>query len=317
MTQHNKLKGVVCGVVAAVCYGTNPLGALPLYAEGINTCCVLFYRFFLATLTLAMLMAVQRKSFGVTRREAAVLLPLGVLMSTSSLTLYSSFHHMDAGVASTLLFVYPVMVAVLMALFFRERVTPVTTLAIVLALVGVCLLYAGDGTGTLSLTGVALVMASSLTYAVYIIVVNKSSLRMSSIKLTFYVLLVGSAVIAAFSLCGTEGPLMWPPSTKVWALGLMLALLPTVISLVTMAISIREVGSTPAAIMGALEPVTAVVIGICVFGEALTLRLVVGIALILTAVLLIIAGKSISRHNVTVVRGYMGRLLHKTWRWKS
>lgn len=316
MLSANRLRGTVCGIIAAVCYGTNPLGALPLYAEGLNACSVLFYRFFFATLTLAAMMVVQRKSLAVTRRELAVLLPLGVLMSSSSLTLFTSFHHIDAGVASTLLFVYPVMVAVLMAVFFKERVTRTTSLAILLALLGIGLLYEGDGTTRLSLVGVALVMVSSFTYAVYIIVVNKSSLRMSSVKLTFYVLLFGTMVIVAFSLFGNEGRLQWPPSARTWALGWMLALLPTVISLVTMAIAVREVGSTPTAIMGALEPVTAVVIGVCVFGEAFTTRLGVGIALILSAVLLIIAGKGINRHNLMLVRGYMGRILHKTWRWK-
>lgn len=291
-TPTNKLKGVACGIAAAVCYGTNPLGALPLYGMGLNACSVLCYRFVFAALTLALLMMVQGKSLAVSRKELSVLIPLGVLMSSSSISLYTSFHHMDAGVASTLLFVYPVMVAVLMAVCFHERVTKPTSLAILLALFGIGLLYEGDGTQTLSLTGVALVMTSSLTYAVYIIVVNKSPLHMSSIKLTFYVLLFGSLTIMLFSLLGTEGTLQWPPSWQAWALGWMLALVPTVISLVTMAVSVREVGSTPTAIMGALEPVTAVIIGIFVFGEAFTLRLACGIALILTAVLVIIAGKS-------------------------
>lgn len=312
-----KFKGTLCGIIAAVCYGTNPLGALPLYAEGVGACSVLFYRFSLAALTLAVIMAVQRRSLAVSRRELAVLVPLGVLMSASSVTLYTSFHFMEAGVASTLLFVYPIMVAVLMAVFFHERVTVTTILSIFLALCGIGLLYHGDGGTTLSTVGVLLVMASSLTYAVYIIVVNKSPLRMSSLKLTFYVLLIGSVAIALFSLTGVDGHLSLPPSPRAWSLVWMLALLPTVISLVTMAIAIREVGSTPAAIMGALEPVTAVIIGILVFGEAFTLRLAVGIALILTAVLLIIAGKSLSRHRLMAVRTRMGRILHKTWRWKS
>lgn len=312
----NKLRGILCGLTAAVCYGTNPLGALPLYAEGVNTSSALFYRFFLAVLILGLIMVAQHKSLAVSRRELAILAPLGVLMSTSSITLYLSFHFMDAGVASTLLFVYPVLVAVLMAVFFKERVTVTTSLAILLALFGIGLLYQGDGNATLSLTGVLLVMLSSLTYAVYIIWVNKSPLRMSSVKLTFYVLLFGSLTITAFSFLTPDGHLMWPPSALAWGCGLLLALLPTVISLVTMAVSVREVGSTPTAIMGAVEPVTAVIIGVFVFGESFTVRLACGIVLILTAVLLIIGGKSINRHSLMVVRGYMGRLLQKTWRWK-
>lgn len=112
-----------------------------------------------------------------------------------------SFHYMDAGIASTLLFVYPVMVAVIMAIFFRERISLVTVLSISLALCGIALLYRGEGGAVLNTAGVVLVMASSLSYALYIVVVNRASLNMSSVKLTFYVLLFGVAAIVLYSLC--------------------------------------------------------------------------------------------------------------------
>ena len=158
-----KVRGTLCGIVAAACYGTNPLGALPLYAEGVNACSVLFYRFSLAVLLLAVIMAVQRKSFAVTRRELAMLAGLGVTFSSSSLSLFFSFYFMSAGIASTILFVYPVMVAVIMAVFFKERVTASTVLSILLALAGIALLYKGDDGTVLSTIGVVLVFISSLT----------------------------------------------------------------------------------------------------------------------------------------------------------
>lgn len=169
-----KVRGTLCGILAAACYGANPLGALPLYADGINSCSVLFYRFSLAVLMLALYMAVQRKSFAVTRHELAIMAGLGVLFSSSSLSLFNSFHFMGAGIASTLLFVYPIMVAVIMAVFFKEKVTTSTVLSILLALMGIALLYKGGDGETLSGIGVSLVALSSLTYALYIIVVNKS-----------------------------------------------------------------------------------------------------------------------------------------------
>ena len=111
-----------------------------------------------------------------------------MLFAASSITYYQSFHFMDAGIASTILFVYPVIVAVIMASFFKEKVTASTVISIILALVGIGLLYRGDAGISLSTMGVLLVMVSSLTYAVYIVIVNQSSIRMSSLKLTFYVL---------------------------------------------------------------------------------------------------------------------------------
>ena len=113
-------KGIICGILAAVCYGTNPFGALPLYEEGVNTASVLFYRFFMAVLMLAIMLIVRRKDFSVTKGELKVLGSLGMLFAASSITYYQSFHFMDAGIASTILFVYPVMVAIIMASFFKD-----------------------------------------------------------------------------------------------------------------------------------------------------------------------------------------------------
>lgn len=311
-----KLRGTVCGIAAAVFYGTNPLGAMNLYANGISTNSTLFYRFGIAVIILGVMMAVQRKSFALTRRELATLAILGVFMSTSSTTLYFSFNFMDVGIASTLLFVYPVMVAVIMATFFHEKVTAATVIAILLSLAGIALLnQTGDGT-SLSLWGVTLVMLSSLTYAIYIVVVNKSSLRMSSVKLTFYVLLFGLFTIYGYTLAmGETVQLLVTP--KQWLYATQLALMPTVLSLVLMVIAVHDIGSTPTAIMGAIEPITAVAIGVIVFGENFTPRLAIGIVLILTAVLLIIGGKEMSPHKITLAISRVGKRLAKTWRWKS
>lgn len=311
----SKLKGYLCGIGAAVCYGTNPLGALYLYEDGINANSVLFYRFALAVVMLGVLMAARRKSLKVSRRELSLLCTLGVVFSTSSITLYFSFCFMDAGIASTLLFVYPVMVAVIMALLFKERLPAVSVFAIMLALSGIAMLYHGDGGATLSTRGVMLVMFSSLSYAVYIVVVNKSPLRMSSMKLTFYVLFFGMLTVLTNSfITGLHIQMLTTP--RMWSCAFMLALLPTVFSLVLMTISVHETGSTPTAVMGALEPLTAVVIGVAVFGEQLTPRLAAGIVLILTAVIMIIAGKSLFQTRVFSVVSHLGHVIFKTWRWK-
>ena len=137
MTRNRKLFGIVCAVGAAVCYGTNPLGALNLYAEGMNTPSVLFYRFGLAWVIIAMVMAYKalhhKESLRVSRREMLTLTALGLLFIASSLTLYLSFHYMPAGVASTILFTYPVMTAAIMSLFFHEKIRLGTVLSIVLS----------------------------------------------------------------------------------------------------------------------------------------------------------------------------------------
>lgn len=308
-----KSKGTLCGIVAAVSYGMNPLGALSLYRAGINTNSVLFYRYALAAVLLAALLLVQKTSLRITRREFSVLGLLGllgVMFAVSSLTLFMSFHYMDAGIASTLLFVYPVMVAVIMAIFFRERISLVTVLSISLALCGIALLYRGEGGAVLNTAGVVLVMASSLSYALYIVVVNRASLNMSSVKLTFYVLLFGVAAIVLYSLCCPDQPLQLLSTPSMWGWAAMLALIPTVVSLVLMTVAVHAIGSTPTAVMGALEPLTAVVIGVTIFGELFTARLATGIGLILLAVTLIVAGKSLHPGRLAAIIGHRGFLRH-------
>ena len=308
-----KFKGSIYGIIAAISYGTNPLGALSLYEAGINANSVLFYCFLLATFFLGGLMFIQNKSFRVTRKELGILAGLGILFTASSLTLFLSFHYMDAGIASTILFVYPVIVTVIMAIFFKEKTSLITVLSILLAIGGIGLLYKGNNGSVLNATGVSLVMLSSLSYALYIVAVNKSSLRMSSIKLTFYVLLFCTLTIMVQSFFDSNNHLQLLTTSSMWMFAIMLALVPTVISLVFMVIAVRQIGSTPTAIMGALEPLTAVVIGITIFNEIFTLRLAVGIMMILIAVILIIIRKSIQIRTLTVAIIYIGQILHKPW----
>ncbi len=287
--------GTLCAIGAAVAYGTNPLGALNLYAEGMNTPSVLFYRFGLAWCIIAAVMvfkALRRKeSFRISWREFLTLTALGLLFIGSSLTLYLSFHYMPAGVASTILFTYPVMTAAIMLLFFGQRPNWATVTAILLSLAGVLLLYWGDPQGTLSLVGVVLVLASALTYALYIIVVDKSPLHMSSFKINFYVLFYCAAGMALFALISGQ-PLMLPPTPRAWLWVSWLALVPAIMALVMMVYAAKYIGSTPTAILGALEPLTAVLIGVFVFSEPFGLRLLFGIVLILAAVALIVLQKA-------------------------
>lgn len=297
----DKVKGVIFGAVAAATYGMNPLFTLPLYKEGMTTDTVLFYRYILAVAILGVLMKRKKIPFALKSGEVVPSIAGGLLFAVSSLTLFISYQYMDAGIASTLLFVYPVMVAVIMALFFKEKVSALTMLSILLSLSGIALLYKGEGGETLSLWGVCLVMVSSLSYAIYIVGVNQSKLReMPTVKLTFYVLLFGLAVYFVRLKCGMD--LQWIPSWGGLANIVMIATLPTVISLWCTALSIHYLGSTPTAILGALEPVTAVFFGVMVFGESLTPRLVAGIALIIIAVTMIIAGQKAMEHVVAIVR---------------
>ncbi len=288
-----KAKGYILGAVAAAAYGMNPLFALPLYRDGMNPDSVLFFRYLFALPILALMIKVRGQNFRLRKKEIFPLLMVGLLIALSSLALFQSYNYMDAGIASTLLFVYPILVALIMTVFFRERLSLRTFLCILLAFSGIALLSKTSEGIPLSVTGVILVMVSALTYAIYIVAVNQSVLKqVATVKLTFYVLFFGLflflfRVCFAGSLCVVDKWYLWG---NLWAL----ALFPTVISFLCTTRAIQYVGSTPTAILGALEPVTAVLFGVTIFGESLSLRLVIGIAMIILAVTLIIAGGNIT-----------------------
>lgn len=290
---NNKAKGYILGAIAAATYGMNPLFALPLYEAGMDTDSVLFFRYLFALPIIGAMIKMRGRSFRINGREGASLAVMGILMAISSITLFSSYNYMDAGIASTLLFVYPIMVALIMALFFREKITLRTALCILLALGGIALLYkSGDGS-TLSLTGTLMVLASALSYAIYIVGINRPSLKnMATLKVTFYVLITG-LVIFSVRLDFLQA-LTFPQEWYQWFFLIALAIFPTTISFLCTTAAIQYIGSTPTAILGALEPVTAVIFGVTIFGERLSIRIICGILLIIVAVSLIVAGGNLS-----------------------
>lgn len=287
-----KTIGFINGTIAAASYGTNPLFAIPLYARGLNVNSVLFYRYAIAVLTYALwLKFVKKISFKITKKELLPIFALGVLYSISSITLFSSFQFIEAGVACTILFIYPVIVALIMSIFFKEKLTKTVIGSIFLTSIGILLLYKGKNGISLNINGIILVLFSALSYALYMIGINtiKPIQKINRAKLTFYVMTAGLTVYIYNILTTTPLQTLSTPSMWVFAIGL--ALFPTIISLETITISIKLIGSTTTAILGALEPLTAIFFGIIFFHEQMTVRIASGVILILIGVFQIILNK--------------------------
>ena len=287
-----KATGIFYGAVAAASYGTNPLFALPLYAAGIGVNSVLFYRYFIAVIVYGLWIKFHKKiSLKISLKEFPPLLMLGLFFSLSSYTLFDAFKYIDAGIACTILFIYPVMVALIMTIFFKEKITKTVIFSIILISAGIILLNHGGGEVKLNLHGVFTVLLSALLYALYIVGVKniKSVRHMSGNKMSFYVMLFGLLVyIWNLHFC-TELQLMDKP--LMWLCTLALAILPTIISIEAVNISIKLIGSTTTAILGSLEPLTALFFGVTVFHEQLTIRIMCGVAAVLSGVILIITRK--------------------------
>ena len=292
-----KAKGYILGSIAAASYGMNPLFALPLYKAGMDPDSVLFFRYLFAIPLLGIMIKARGRSFKIQRKETFPLIIMGLLVALSSLTLFLSYNYMAAGIASTLLFVYPIMVALIMAKVFKEKLALQTIVCMLLALGGIGLLYKSEDGSTLSLIGTLLVFASSLSYAIYIVGINQTSLKnVATLKVTFYVLLFGLSLFVARLLY--SGVLNTPDQWYLWANLLALAVFPTAISFLCTTGAIQYIGSTPTAILGALEPVTAIFFGIAVFGESLTVRESFGLVMIIVAVTFVIAGGNITSQLV-------------------
>ncbi len=287
-----KTIGFINGTIAAASYGTNPLFALPLYARGLNVNSVLFYRYAIAVLIYALwLKFVKKISFKITKKELLPIFALGVLYSISSITLFSSFQFIEAGVACTILFIYPVIVALIMSIFFKEKLTKTVIGSIFLTSIGILLLYKGKNGISLNINGIILVLFSALSYALYMIGINtiKPIQKINRAKLTFYVMTAGLTVYIYNIL--TTTPLQTLSTPSMWVFSIGLALFPTIISLETITISIKLIGSTTTAILGALEPLTAIFFGIIFFHEQMTIRIASGVILILIGVFQIILNK--------------------------
>ena len=299
---NNNIKGFAYGILTSATFGLIPLFTLPLMAKGMQFDSILFYRFLFAAIALTGIMTYKKESFRIEKREIPVLILLGFFYTASAMFLFWGYNFMSAGIATTLHFTYPIFVTLIMLLFFREKTSWVTLLAIGLAICGVARLSINEGEMKLSALGVFIVLLSAVGYALYITTVNKSR------KLTFYVFIV-STFLFAIKAGSNEGIQPIPDVLSLVNL-ILLAIVPTVISNITLVLAVHNIGGTLTAVLGAMEPVTAVFVGVLVFGEPFTFNLAIGILLIIIAVTMIILSKSIQK----TLRGLRRALFHHSVR---
>lgn len=285
----NKFKGFLYGIVASSTFGLLPLFTLPVMGEGLTTFSILSYRMLFASILVAVLMLIGRVSFATNLKELRWFAVLGFLYYGSAALLFQAYGGMASGLATTLHFMYPVSVTIIMALVYKQRPSVVTICAIILSLVGVALLCLRESsTGVSSLLSVFLVLLSGVCYAVYLVLVStvKRINQQNSQKLTFYVLMFSGAFFMLSTLQG--GGLQIIPSASAGINLLLMATLPTLLSNLALVRSVKSIGSTLTSVLGAMEPLTAIIVGILVFDESLRGLMIVGIILILVSVSLIV-----------------------------
>lgn len=204
-----RTKGYVLAAVSAVFYGLIPLFILPIKAIDFPLDVTLFYRFFIAALILLAYLMYKKESLAMTGKELLIYVALGLFYSLSSECLFLGYDYLTPGIASTILFVYPVIVALIMVFFFREKITKPTIYSLIISLLGVGILSMKDARFEVNVAGFLITLGSALFYALYLVIVNKSKLQVSGMKITFYSLLFSSAYYFVKSLVMQE-PLAIP-----------------------------------------------------------------------------------------------------------
>ena len=281
----NAIIGYPAGIITGITYGLNPLFAKPLMNDGASTEAILFFRYLIAVALLGAYLLLKKESFKINLRQAGVLLALGLLFTASSTFLFESYKYIASGLATTLVFLFPVMVAIIMVFLKVVPSWPVW-LSIAATFAGVVIMTGGGGSEAVNPIGVWFSIASAFVYALFIVVINRSK-EISSISnslLTFYALLVGTVVFFTRSMLSGTELMTGLDRGMAWVNLIGLAILPTIVSTATLAIATRNIGATKASVLGVFEPITAILVGTLVFGEALTTNIIAGILISIVAV---------------------------------
>lgn len=281
----NAIIGYPAGIITGITYGLNPLFAMPLMKNGAATESILFFRYAFAVLLLGLFLLIRKQSFRVSGKQIGVLFILGLLYTSSSIFLFDAYEYIASGLATTLVFLYPVLVAIIMVFLKVVPSWPVW-LAIAATFGGVLIMTQSDGSQTINSIGVLLSIASALVYALFIVIINRSKAiaGISNSLLTFYVLMVGAIVFIGKILSSDTAITAGITTGADWLNLVGLALLPTIVSTATLAIASRNIGATKASVLGVFEPITAIIVGTLMFGEPLTTNIIVGISIAMVAV---------------------------------
>ena len=286
----NAIIGYPAGIITGITYGLNPLFAVPLMNNGATIESILFFRYSFAVVMLGAFLILTKQSFRITVRQAGVLLALGLLYTSSSIFLFEAYNYIASGLATTLIFLYPVLVAIIMV-FLRVVPSWPVWLSIAATFGGVIIMTQGSEDDSLSPVGVALSLGSALVYALFIVIINRSKAiaPISNTLLTFYSLMVGAIVFLGKITFSDTAISAGITTGSDWLNLVGLALLPTIVSTATLAIATRNIGAAKASVLGVFEPITAILVGTLMFGEPLTTNILLGIGIAIVAVTFMIS----------------------------
>jgi len=281
MDTMNRLIGIALIIISAASFGTLAILGRYAYADGMDTLTIMFLRFTLAALLLAVLLAARRQPLprGWTLVQLVGMGAIGYVGEAFSFL--SALKYASAGLVALLLYLYPVFVAILSVIWLRERFTPLKIVALALALVGLALTVGPQGG---QLLGVLLALSAALIYSIYIIVGAQVLKQVSAIQSSL-VIFASAAVMSGVLMLG-NGPHL-PVTGAGWAAIICMVLIATVLPVVTFLAGLARIGAINASMLSTLEPVVTVLLAGLLFGETIQPVTLFGGGLILLSVLLL------------------------------
>jgi drug/metabolite transporter (DMT)-like permease len=294
------INGIFYAVISSMSFGFSPLFSLALIAAGLSDFDILSYRWLIAGLVLMLYAFGKKKTLRLNSiDEAWKIFLLSVLRAITSVTLLIGYVNISSGIAATLNFMYPVIVTLTMVVFFGEKRSPIDYLAILASIFGVYLLASGDSIvahGGNTKLGLICSLISAFSFAAYYIVMKQVKAdKIEVVKFTTWIMMLSALyfIICAFIF---NGKLTIITDARSWLNALGLGLWATMVSNITGVKGIRRIGPTMTSILGALQPVTAVILGVLFLGEHLYLRSLIGISIILVAVSIIVLHQKNRKH---------------------
>ncbi len=289
-------KGFTNRWISATSFGLIPLFSIPVMTAGMHLPSMMVYRFAFGCLGLLAVLLWKRTDMRVTKIELAEISLLALFYDVEALLMILGYNYMPSGVATTLVFSYPIWTELLMLLFFHERFSWATIGAMALAVLGVACMSNLGGDTDIQPLGIVIELAAGFSYALYMVSMPHMRVRhMGSLKLTFYVFLMGMVFFALFSFVFFNG-IEWVESSNVLTNLILLGLVSTALSNVMLIPAIEQIGATLTSILGAFEPLTAMIISLAVFGDTLTPTIIAGFIFIIGAVFTLIVLK-MKRHE--------------------
>lgn len=288
----SRSKGLIFAMMSSCSFGLMPLFSLPVMSAGIEAPSVIVYRFGFGAIWLMLALLCMGKNLRITWSKLWRVAVLGVFNMLTGITMVWGYNYMASGPATTIQFSYPIFTCVLMMLFFHERLTWRVALSIILAVIGVMGIsgFNPSDMGSFSTVGLILELLSGLTYAIYLVLVPALKLENEDNLYLIFWVFIFSTLFTLPIAAGTSG-IQGFSSVSVGINLVLMGLIPTAFSHITLIIGIRHVGSTISSILGALEPLTAMIVGILIFSEQFTALIALSFVLIIASVTLLILKK--------------------------